>query len=127
MRASDHRSLSRCLLCRRRVVPSDPTTQQFPKLSLGENLLLVAWALVTQALAAAVIAPTILLVWRYGPDRARVLVRVDLRDVPVDPPIGAAAALDPVERPHMPVRVNEHTQRRDLRVDERKLARVDLL
>ena len=39
------------------------------KLTLGENLLLLVWAMVTLGLAYSVIAPTILLVSHYGLSR----------------------------------------------------------
>jgi len=36
------------------------------KLTLGENLLILAWAMITLALAYSVIAPTLLLILHYG-------------------------------------------------------------
>ena len=36
------------------------------KLSLGENLLLLAWAMATFGLAYSVLAPTLLLIFHYG-------------------------------------------------------------
>jgi hypothetical protein len=36
------------------------------KLTLGENLLLLAWAMITLALAYSVVAPTLLVIFRYG-------------------------------------------------------------
>jgi hypothetical protein len=56
---------------RRRVVLSTPMAHPLSppqppvKLSLGENLLLLVWAMITQGLAF-VVAPRVVLVYRYG-------------------------------------------------------------